>query len=189
MPSWSSYYTCITWSSRPVMSCVLSDLYRFPHRLPKNETIRLCTKCQVWVVQRVCWPPSLPRWHLLHQIKSGPATLWVPVLVLVGGLWTFLDKGDREAPTDIADPQSRHWRKETHTLVWILWATISWLMLRSQCIAMQCGWRRWRRWRQCSGDGGGSGGGIANFFFFSHWAANALNYLPIASCLAEMQKC
>ena len=36
--------------------------------------------------------------------------------------------------------------------------------------------------------GGGSGGGIANFFFFSHWAANALNYLPIASCLAEMQK-
>ena len=62
-------------------------------------------------------------------------------------------------------------------------------MLRCQCIAMQCGWRRWRRWRQCSGDGGGSGGGIANFFFFSHWAANALNYLPIASCLAEMQKC
>ena len=105
----------IKWSSRPVMSCVL---YRFPHKLPKNETIRQYAKCQVWVVQRVCWPPSLPRWHLLHQIKSGPATLWAPVLVLVGGLWTFLDKGEREAPTDIADPQSRHWKKRnTHSCV------------------------------------------------------------------------
>ena len=47
-------FASITWPSRPVMSCVLSDLYRFPHRLPKNETIRQCAKCQVWVVQRVC---------------------------------------------------------------------------------------------------------------------------------------
>ena len=44
----------ITWLSKPVMSCVLSALYRFPHRLNKNETIRQCAKCQVWVVQRVC---------------------------------------------------------------------------------------------------------------------------------------
>ena len=47
----------VTWPLRPVMSCMLSDLYRFLHRLPKNETIRQCAKCQVWVVQRVCWPP------------------------------------------------------------------------------------------------------------------------------------
>ena len=36
----------------------------------------------------------------------------------MGGLWTFLDKGEREAPTDIADPQSRHWKKRnTHSCV------------------------------------------------------------------------
>ena len=103
--------------------------------------------------------PSLPRWHLLHQIKSGPATLWVPVLVLVGGLWTFLDKGDERRQQISPIPNQGTGRKETHTFVWILWATISWLMLRSHCNAMWMEekekvevvqWRwRWQWWRNC----------------------------------------